>query len=135
MAFRDFLRGKLGRGRRLTDLLGDQAFVRGVCEEAGFDSLEDENLDALVEECMDEAERLGFRKDQLFAKFADGVLCISNVGAVGERLGLIRNAVRAKSKEWGLFTIEPVVITVAYGIVAAYYVEGLIQSGVYVEQA
>lgn len=133
MAFGDFLNRVFGQNRKLTDLLLDKAFVKRVCEEASFASLEDESLDALIQECMDEADRLSFRKDQMVGKFADGIPHISSRQTIGQKLQLVCDAVESKAKDWKINAIRAGIYNVACGVVAAYYVEGIIQCGMYVE--
>lgn len=133
MAFRDFLNRVFGQAGKLSDLMLDKEFVNKVCEQAGFASLRDEALGALVEECVDEADRLSFRKDQMVGKFADGIRLISARQSISGKLQSVCDAVEEKAKESRKNVIQPGIFNVACGIIAAYYVEGMIESGMYIE--
>ena len=123
-----------GRNRRLTDLLTDRVFVKKVCEKASFASLDEVVIDALILDCLEEANKFAFRKDQLFNKFTDGIKLISNVEVVRDKVQFVYDEVEQKSREWSLHTIPLGVHNIACGVVAAYYVQALIDSDQYLEE-
>jgi hypothetical protein len=130
MDLKDWSQQALGKPRRLTDVLADRPYVIRVCSQASFTDFDGSDIDEILESCLAEHNDMGFQRTKLLRLLVDGLKQLDTNQLFKQKFERVVATVSNTALEWKIEVPRPILVSVAYGVVASYYVETLILSGI-----
>ena len=101
-----------------------------VCRAATFTEFDTPELRQLLDECLDAQEQWRFQKDRLVEIIIDKLHLLESNPDFNQKLERVASSVAATAVDWGIEAPRPIVASMSMMVVAVYYVEALIASGV-----